>query len=489
MAIRNLGDFLPDIPVYGNQGLITAKNVIPINGSYQPFKSLNPISNALENRCMGAIAASGIEGGELTFVGDKSKLYSYDNVSTFTDLSQDGGYNTPGDGKWSMSQFSEHIIASNYIDPIQVWSENTKGTFEDLSATAPRAKHLAVVKDFLFMGNVIDSLDGIKPDRLWWSPIGNPRGVYSPSQSTQCDYQDLPDAGHIQGIVAIDDSAIVITDKTIQRFVYEGTPKIFGRYLVESDQGTEIPSSIISFGRGFFYYGNGGFQMFNGSNSVPIGDKKIDKYFENDLDRVYAVRTIAGIDPINKLAIWAYTGSGHVDGVPNKQIIYNWAEGRWSHGEADIEFLFQGKSQGMTMEDLDAVSPTLEGLPFNLDSKAYMGRKRQLVGFNGEHKFGYFDGDPLTAEFETGEFQPIENRHSLIQEVRPIIEGGTVTIQMGVRDNLVDDDVEYGLESSISDFGTAEVDSSARYHRIKVSIADGFKNAAALEFDITDDGV
>ena len=60
MAIQtiNFGNFEPDLPDIFTQGTSMAKNVIPHQNCYLPFKSISTDTDALTAFCRGAVAYS-----------------------------------------------------------------------------------------------------------------------------------------------------------------------------------------------------------------------------------------------------------------------------------------------------------------------------------------------------------------------------------------------------------------------------------------------
>src|SRR5690554_5673622 len=77
------------------------------------------------------------------------------------------------------------------------------------------------------------------------------------------------------------------------------------------------------------------YALIGGQRVEPIGDQKVDRFIWRSVDQGNLHRISAAIDPINKLYILCYPGSGSANGTPNRLLIYNWTIGRWS--EAEIE--------------------------------------------------------------------------------------------------------------------------------------------------------
>src|SRR5262249_40629410 len=153
MSIIPLPEWLPDRPAHLNPGLTVCRNVIPrTSGSYGPFSDLSPYSDALPLRCPGASAARDTLGHVAIFAGDATQLKMLTSDSTsLTDVSRTtgGAYATASDDAWRFIQFGSTIVATNLADEVQAYAMGTSTAFSPLAATAPRAKYLAIWKDFV----------------------------------------------------------------------------------------------------------------------------------------------------------------------------------------------------------------------------------------------------------------------------------------------------------------------------------------------------
>jgi hypothetical protein len=56
--------------------------------------------------------------------------------------------------RWSFAQFGDVLLASNNAEKIQAWTVNSSTAFADASATAPIAKYITVVRDFVVAANI-----------------------------------------------------------------------------------------------------------------------------------------------------------------------------------------------------------------------------------------------------------------------------------------------------------------------------------------------
>jgi hypothetical protein len=440
MAIIPLPEWLPDRPAHLNPGLVTCKNVIPrTQGSYGPFGDLASYSDALGARCQGAFTARDNVGNIQIFAGDATKLRLLTSAATtFGDVSRvsGGAYATSADDAWRFVQFGSTVIATNFADDIQSYVVGASTAFAQLAAAAPKAKYLAIWKDFLVLGHLQTN-----PQRVRWSAIDDPTswpaiGSAAAAQM-QSDQQDVVgDGGWIQGIVGGLGSAdgVVIQERALWRTTYVGPPLVFTFDLVEGARGTPAPGSIVQLGGVVAYLGEDGFYVFDGQSSRPIGNEKIDKTFFADFDQSYASRMSSAVDPINKIFYWAYPGAGNSAGVPNRLLAYNWAIDRWSLIELSAEFVFRAGTFGYTADSADGLGYTVDTSPFGPDSRFWAGGKSILAGFDTSHRLGFFSGPALAATIETGDLDLGDGQRAYVSGVRPIADTAAVAASLGYRD-------------------------------------------------------
>lgn len=327
------GEYLPDQPDLMNPGATEAKNAVPRTlRSYGPFADLNVATNALTDRCQGAFAARDAAGNVVHFAGDETNLYKL-STATWSDVSG-ATYSTPGDGFWSFA-FSgiggtPRVIATNHSNNIQTWTLGTSSAFADLAAAAPRARYVAAIyPGFLMVGNTFDSTDGNVPNRVWWPAIFDPTDWptvgSADAASKQSDFNDMLEGGWVNQITGAVGGAAgaVFTDTVLYRIDYAGPPTVFDFIPIERSRGTPAPNSVINIGPKVFYLGEDGFYEFDGSQSTPIGDQKVDSTFFEDLDQSYFDRIRTTQKATDKLVYWAYPGAGNTNGNPNKMLIYH----------------------------------------------------------------------------------------------------------------------------------------------------------------------
>jgi hypothetical protein len=479
--ILEFGEWMPDLPDLGNPGALTATNVVPDRLSYRPLPGLAVQSDALGARPLGIFSANDASANTFVYAGDATKLYELVDLS-WTDESG-ATYATAAADVWEFAQFGTtagavSVNATNFTDPVQTLAVGGGGggAFADLitSTLKPKAKHIGVWRDFLVLGNTSDGTDGHVPNRVWWSAI-NDATDFDPDAATQSDFQTFPDGGWVQKIVEGVEYGLVFQERTIRRATYVGAPLIFDFDAIDRRRGTPIPNSVINHGRLTFFISEEGFFVNDGVTSHPIGAGKVDRTFWNQFDIGNKTAVSVGIDPLNKLVMWSFPGSGATDDQPNKVFLYSWQWNRWAEADLMVLAILQTATQGYTLDGLDAIGTDIDDsvvFAESFDSDAWKGGKLRLAAIDTDFKLNYFTGANLAAVIDTKEGQIFGGKKAFINGFRPLIDGGTVTGSLGGRDAQTDA-VVFGPETSINTDGECRVRGRNRYHRARINIAAG----------------
>jgi hypothetical protein len=468
------GEWTPDLPT--STSCQKADGCLSYGNGYRQMLNHSASLNGLTARCQGAFACFDLEGNSYTFAGDATKLYLL-TANTPTNYSRATGYTTITSDFWEFAKYGEKVIATNFHDTPQYINLGATA-FADITG-APKARHVAVVRDFVVFGNLFED-SGSVAHRLRWSAKGDETD-YTASASTQSDSVDLVgDAGEIQRIVG-GEYGVVFQRKSIWRMTYVGAPVFFQLDQVEQGRGAMVPQSVVKVGSMIFFLDTDGFYMFDGYKSTPIGDGKVDKFFLAALDTSYRYRVIGVADPKNKVVIWSYPIGGSV-GSLTRQLIYNWTTGRWTSATIALEYVCVGAYLGYTLESVDAVNASIDALTESLDSDYYRGNGLHLGGFDGSHQFGFMDSSAMTATIQTAELTPVPGRKSSITRVRSHVDGGTTAIRVATRNNLASA-VSWGSSLSSTTPGSYRPRATARHFTVEASITNGFTTAIGVEIE------
>ena len=466
--------------------------------SYSPFPTFATISsNALTARCQGAWSGRDKNADTWALAGDATKLYRRTGAA-WADVSRVATtYGVTSEEFWRFVQIGDRLIALNIADYPQLFTLSSSTYFDNLGTTTwmPKARYGAQIGDWLVLANINDVSAvalGLSPSRLWWSEKGNctsfPEPGTSAAAAAQSGYTTELPGGWIQGITpAVGGAAgAVFSEDAIHRITIAGPPAVVDFDLVEGARGCWVPGSIHNYGPGVVYLAEDGWYVFNGATSVPIGTRRIDRWFLDQLDVNNKHRISVVSDPERKLVVISFPGDGSTNGTPNKLLIWNWETNRWSHADATVALLFHDHSSGYTLEDLDAFG-TLETLPYSLDSRAWSGGLSQLGAFSTDHKSGTFSGANQAATLTTQDFDG-KGRRIFVTGFRPIVDGGTVTGSLAYREDQ-DDAVTTTSAASRGVDGICRIRAEGRYVRARVDVAAGGTWAHAIGVQTSDEMV
>lgn len=479
--ILEFGEWLPDLPALGNPGVLVASGAIPTPMGYRPVKDISTITDALTGTPLGVGSGTDAAGNVFVFAGDATKLYRL-SAASWSDVSLTT-YSATTAEPWEFVAYEDRMVAVNINDNPQSWVMGTSSAFANLTTTV-KARHAAVVRDFLVLGSTNDGTYGSKPFRMWWSALGDPTD-FTPAAATQCDFQDNPGGGWCQKVIG-GEYGIGVYEKALWRMTYVGSPAVWQFDEVIRNRGALTPGAVANVGTMVFFLDADGFYMFDGQDLHPIGAEKVDRYFFNDLDQGYIDRVSATIDPNANLYIVSYPASGN-NGEPNMLLIYNYQVQRWSIAAMDLDLIGQYRAPGYDVDTLGIAD--IDAVTINVDDRAYQGGDVQLIGFQSK-KLGTFSGSNIAATLDTKEAQPAPRRRSFVPRAWPLVDGGTLTTQIGSRVRQVDS-VTWGSAIAQRTDGSCPTSSEGRFHRARVNIAAGgtWSHAQGVEIEAVPTGM
>lgn len=470
MAVIPFPEWTPDAADLGSSGAITVTNAVPSRDGYQPFKALSVISEALAARPIGAIEAFDITGVSYQYVGDAGNLYELDADNlTWTEVSKTATtYTTAATDTWEFARWENKILATNFAEsPQQITMGDAN--FTDLTA-ALKARHIAVIGDFIVFGNTYDASDGNRPNRVRWSAQGDETD-YTVSASTLSDFRDLTTGGAVQKIMG-GEIGIIVSERSVFRMSYIGAPVVFQIDEVLPDIGTSAPGTVCRLGDNVYFLSAQGFVEIvgNGTGVNYIGAGKVDRFFLDDLDPDYLHRMSCLADPTTNRIAWAYPGSSNSGGTPNKIIIYDRTFAKWSLVEENVELLLRSTGLSVTLDELDALGYTsIDAMDVSLDSAQLKGAANQFGAFDSSYRLGFFRGLSKTATLVTQETELNAGVNTQINAFRPLVDKGAVTARVGYRRRL-SDDVTWSSSLTQSSSGRFTVRANSRFHRFELTV-------------------
>lgn len=483
MRIR-FANWQPDLQGLTNPGQADTKNVLPTGGGgYSPVYDLSAVSNTgLDSQALGAFSGQDSTDSTVSFAGDASKLYMLSG-GAFGDVSKSGGYSATASERWEFVQFGQRIITTQISDPVQYYDIGSSSTFDDLAGSPPQARHIAVVRDFVVLGNTATS-----PNQIVWSGFNN--SAQWTAGINQSDAQTLQDYGAVQKIIG-GESGVIFQQRAITRMTYVGPPLYFQFDTIEIDRGLVAPGAICPIGNSAFYKALDGFYSFDPVNgSQPIGNAKFDAWFATHLEPGTEHLISSAIDPQNKLAVFSFVSTDATDSTrPDTLLYYNWATKEATYAKLAHEMIYRALTEGVTLEQLSAIFSNIETVPDSFDSAKWTGGNSYLAAFTTGHQLAGFSGSTLAAAMETSDQEPVPGRRSLVTNIRPLCDTSSAMATVRSRERFADTMVNTNT-SSMQSNGDIPLLSSGRFHRASITIPAGtaWTYATGLDIDAQDDG-
>lgn len=488
-----LGEWMPDLPFYENPGLTEALNCLPVDSQYAPYQPVFVGGTAITNRPQGAFAAVDSLGNPYVYVGDSTKLYVSTTGGAWTTSSS--SYTIATTDAWNFAQYGSLIVATDYADVPQAAAAGT-ATFSALATTgtAPNAKYVAIVGQFVMLGYINNGT--ITPYQVQWSSINQPQNWPTPGSAlaiaSQAGAQTLrSEFGAVTGIFGSDQVGLILQKKAIVRMVYQGGNTVFSFDTYEQARGGWFPNASVRVGSLVYFIAADGFYTTDGAQSTPIGKGKVDRTFLNDCDQTYIERVRGTVDVINKCIYWCYPSHGATNGLPDRLIIFNYIEGRWSHSQDMMQLVFPSLTTGFTLDQLGTLYPTLDSIPLPLDSATWQGGLPIPAVFNN-NQLGTFSSAPATATFQSGEFELNPMGRATIHGIRPLVTGNPTTISLAVSSRVTQDNSSQSFSTPVTptpSTGICDMMKDAKFVAMQMQVAGGFTKAMGASFIASDAGM
>jgi hypothetical protein len=385
--------------------------------------------------------------------------------------------------QWQFAQFGNLVFATQANAVLQVFDLSSASAFAVCAGSPPQAAYISVVGRFLVLSGLLSAAY-----RIQWSGLNATTTWTSGVNSS--DFQDFPDGGVVRG-VAGGESGIIFQDQAIRRMSYvPGSPIIFQIDRITQDKGLFAPYSIIRAGEIIFFFAGQGFhKIVPGGVPEQIGREKVDRTFLTDLDKGNLQLFMGAADPRSTRIYWAYRSANGINPANYDKLLgYDFLLDRFFPISATGEYLLGISQSGLTLENLDAISSSIDALTLSLDSYA-TAVQPQIAQFNGSHVLGFFNGANLEATLETAE-QGADGQRVTLRGFRAITDAPTLYGSVTYRDTQSAPSIS-GAEVLVSArTGRCDMMRDARYIRYKTRIPAGttWTFTAGIEPDVTTNG-
>jgi len=465
-------EWTPDLPGVA-ENLSVAQNVVPTALGYNPFPLAVDYSAAASEN-LNNVFAGKFSATTSIFAGGATKLFKLDGADLSMDnVSKSGNYSSVV--KWNFTQFGDTVIAANNVNKLQAYTLGSSSLFADANASAPVAKFVTVVRDFVVAAN-LDS--GTNSNKVQWSNI-NDATNWTSGGASQSDFQIIADGGNITGLTG-GEIGLILLDRAIVRMSYIGSPLFFQFDTISRGVGCVEGNSVVQYANMTYFLGADGFYSCDGSTITAIGTQKVDAWFYSNANLSKLNLMSSTIDPIRKIVVWKFVDNF----AQNILLVYNWQVQKWSSCTTDVDYVASSASAGMTLEGLDLYG-NMDTLTTSLDDALWTGGKF-LFGGARTTKIVTFTGANSTATLTTGDIG--SEVTSVVTLARPVVDNGSGSVAISSR-TLLSAVPQLGSYTPASSENRVSLRSSGKYHRLSViPTGDRWSNAIGIDIDVSPQG-
>jgi hypothetical protein len=409
-----LGEWLPDLAELDNPGVLEALNVLWESGQYRPYLPLSTTSAALPQLPLAAYRATGFAGTEVTvvtpgvsgfvdskiYVGTGATASSWNDVTPSTPAS-------PVIKNAMFAQYNEEVFVTSRGPTSGPYSRSILGAgpYVQLTGTfgnAPKAGVIGVVGQFLVLGDLNWNPGGF-PYQIQWSGVNAPHNWPTPNSADAIAEQSgtqyfKAQYGKVLGISEGDQWAVVLMDGAIERMTYTGGNTVFGFDTIYQGPGPVSPDAWIKFGPYVYYASAAGFYVTDGTNVIPIGRNKVDRYFTSTCDFNNASLVRVGVHWDKRIIYWTFP-THTSGGVVSEMMVYSLDEKKWTHVHDTVVCFVKGEEGNIVFDGIEA--------------------------FSTNKACGYFTGFPPTATFVTPEAEFNPGKRAIVTSVTPQVSGAS----------------------------------------------------------------
>jgi hypothetical protein len=462
-------EWLPDQPELNNPGLIEAKNVIPRDGGYTPFRPIDQGNLAYgtspANPVQGGIWARDTAGSAVLYVGSQTALSARYSTG-WTNLSA-ATYNVGSAAEnWDFVQYDNLVIAAVQDHRPQAHTAGSTATsFTALSTSGevPYASVVGVIGQFVVLGNTRQTTSALVDIDVRWSAIAQPRNWPTPNTATatatQSGQQLLNQAdGAITGIVGNDQFGIIFQEDALTRMTYAGPPVVF-QFDKFSDQfGCVRNNSIVHLNNKFYFIARSGVCVTDGVSVSNISDGRVSKWISENVRYLSTNSVFGAADPTRNIIMWGFPPRSGASGQNTVILIYNYVENRFSWAE---------QTHRCILEYGDVNVPE-------------WGR---ITAFDETERVGFFSATAGSSVITTGDIELNPGGRMWVDGIKPQVEASaapTIGVRLGYRSALDASPTYTSTTGPTSSTGFADFRIDAQYVRAEINVTGEFDKTSGF---------
>ena len=475
------GEWRPDMAPHMSPALAEATNVLPIAGAYAPFPAHVPIAaTALPSAAKGYFSGILPDGTPIIYAATRTGIYRVTSGGSSL------AYNAAplAAERWWFAQVGGKLcIGAEGQNPL---GGQLGGAIAPLGGSPPAASVGAVVnRDHLVLGNLTgEPADGAVANRVRWSGVQNP-DTWGTDIGTGADFEDMHDEGGPVVQITGRTFGLVFQRRGITRMQPTGSAStVFAFTTLELNRGAVTAGGVCDVGALVFYRADDGFFAHDGTQSVPIGNNRVDDWFERNAEPTKIDLMRSGYDPVHRCVMWAFPETGQ---SANSAILaYSLVDQKFTLIRSAMEEIGSSATLPAPIETM----PTPDSSAISWDDGIYAGKRPILAGINATHTYGTFSGGALASQIVTGDYQTAPGQRAFCSGVRPICDAATSKVAVGEREQASKDAVAWNPATALGVDGVCPQRFDARYMRFRhtTEANDNWTRASGLEPEIMASG-
>lgn len=483
MTIIPFGPWEPDKSRFNSGAMATVINALPVADGWAPLQSIESVvpSGAVSGvyplpyACLSAYYVKNTSGTERYFAFTANRIYEFNKTDFgWNDVTRASGGTYSATDRWSVALFGSRLYAQNGVDAEQ-WIDVDSGTKFANNSTAPIARYIATVGDFMVRGCPSGVLNKIQ-----WSAINDPTS--NTVGVNGCDEQVFAEGQELTGIIPMSFGAIIaLRDAFYSMNFALQSEYVFTFQPISLKKGTSAPWSIVLLNQDDFilYCGDG---FARGAQFQPVGALRVDQWFADNSTESGRRAMTAVNDPFRKVVWFSFLDSSEV----KKWLGYNWQLDRWFLSDMDAQCLFRATTLSVTIDGLASYYATIDAISAPYDSPLFDGGTPSIAGISATGALGFLAGTNMAASFETNEMSLNGSNRATVNGGRLIGDAVDVSVVLSTADYQGQDLTARSAITPSSRTRFLSLRGDGRVHKIAASIAAGadWSIVSGIDLDI-----
>ncbi|ATB52655.1 putative partical protein [Vibrio phage vB_VspS_VS-ABTNL-3] len=273
------------------------------------------------------------DGDDRWFVAGDTTIKYY-RGALLTDATRDADpYNKAGSWRWSFTDFNGVLVANNSVDEPQSFNITTN-KFQDITELDSKVRFRTLVKfkSYLF-GLGVDSGQGYNDSEVYWSHPADPGFLPAnwdfADPASDSGKNTLPSSGYLLDALELGNSLIIYKSDSTWICRFAGGQFVFSFEPKWDSQGLLARGCVTQFEGKHFVVTQTDIMVHNGVSSKSVADRRVKKFFFDNLSRENFQRTFVVKRPdTNEIYIF-YPSRDSAEGYLDSALIYHWVNDNW----------------------------------------------------------------------------------------------------------------------------------------------------------------